>query len=97
MGSLAIFSGTVELVHRSKHDGARHIFHLINFTGEMTRPIQEIIPVHGARLALPSRLRVTRAYTLMAKRPIEPRQSHAGVTELALPELREYEVVVVET
>ena len=89
--------GTVELVHRSKHDGARHIFHLVNFTGEMTRPIQEIIPVHGARLVLPSRLKVKRAYTLMAKHPIEPHAGKAGTTELALPELREYEVVVVET
>ena len=41
--------GTVELVHRSKDDGARHIFHLINFTGEMTRPDSGNHP--GARRA----------------------------------------------
>ena len=89
--------GTVELVQRSKDDGARQIFHLINFTGQMTRPIQEVIPVQGARLVLPRGMTVKRAYTLMAKRPLVPRVGKTGAIELALPELREYEVVVVET
>jgi hypothetical protein len=87
----------VELVQRSKDDGARQIFHLINFTGQMTRPIQEVIPVQGARLVLPRGMTVKRAYTLMAKRPLVPRVGKTGAIELALPELREYEVLVVET
>jgi hypothetical protein len=70
--------GTVELVQRSKDDGARQIFHLINFTGQMTRPIQEVIPVQGARLVLPRGMTVKRAYTLMAKRPLVPRVGKTG-------------------
>lgn len=89
--------GTVELVHRSQHAGTRHIFHLVNFTGQMTRPIQEVIPVQGARLLLPQGMTVKRADALMAQRPLRPRVSKTGAMELALPELHEYEVVVVET
>ena len=89
--------GTVELVQRSKDDGARQIFHLVNFTGQMTRPIQEVIPVDGARLVLPRGMTVKRAYTLMSKRALLPRAGKSGAIELALPELHEYEVVVVET
>jgi hypothetical protein len=89
--------GTVELVHRSKDGGALQIFHLVNFTGEMTRPIQEVIPVQGAHLVLPRSMTVKRAYALMAKRPLLPRVTKTGTLELALPEIREYEVVVVET
>jgi hypothetical protein len=70
----------------------------VNFTGEMTRPIQEVIPVQGARLVLPRGMTVRRAYALMAKRPLLPRRvDKTGALELALPEFREYEVVVVET
>jgi hypothetical protein len=89
--------GTVELVHRSQNAGSRHIFHLVNFTGQMTRPIQEVIPVQGARLVLPQGMTVKRAYALMAKRPLQPRASTTGAVDLALPEFHEYEVVVVET
>jgi hypothetical protein len=88
---------TVELVHRSQGPGARHIFHLVNFTGQMTRPIQEVIPVQGARLVLPRGMTAKRAYALMAKGALLPRVGETGAMELALPELREYEVVVVET
>jgi hypothetical protein len=89
--------GTVEIVHRSKDGGARHIFHLVNFTGEMTRPIRQVIPVRGARLVLPPGMPVVRAYTLMAKQPLVPRVNKSGAVVLALPEIHEYEVVVVET
>jgi hypothetical protein len=40
---------------------------------------------------------VKRAYALMAKRSLLPRVGKTGAVELALPEFREYEVVVVET
>ena len=89
--------GTVEFVHRSQNNGARHIFHLVNFSGEMTRPIRNVFPVNGARLVLPRGMAVARAYTLMTKRALAPRLNKAGAVELALPEIHEYEVVVVET
>ena len=53
--------------------------------------------MQGARLVLPPGMTVKRAYALMAKRALPPRVGKTGATELALPELREYEVVVVET
>jgi hypothetical protein len=89
--------GTVELVHRSQNGGTRHIFHLVNFTGQMTRPIQEVILVQGARLVLPRGMTAKRGTALMAKRAMVPRVGKTGEMELALPEFHEYEIVVVET
>jgi hypothetical protein len=89
--------GTVELVHRAQTGAGRHIFHLVNFTGEMTRPIQRVMPVRGARLILPRGMRASQARALVAGRPLAPRMAKNGATELILPELHEYEVVVVET
>jgi len=89
--------GSVEFVHRSQENGARHLFHLVNFTGEMTRPIREVVPIRGARLTLPAGLSVKRAFTLMSKQTLTPHRNQAGLTELTLPEFHEYEVVVVET
>jgi len=88
---------TVEFVHRSQGGGARHIFHLVNFSGAMTRPIREVFPVSGARLVLPPGITMKLAYALMAKRALAPRAGKTGAIELALPEFGEYEAVVVET
>jgi hypothetical protein len=79
----------VELVHRAK--GGRHLFHLVNFTGEMTRPIRRVMPVEHARLRLPAGLRATRARTLVSRREL------SGGEVLELPRFDEYEVVVLET
>ncbi len=88
--------GTVEFVHRSQEKGSRHIFHLINFSGEMTRPIRRVFRVTGARLVLPPGTRVARAFTLVSKQSLEPRIGDRGRVELDLPEIAEYEAAVVE-
>ena len=77
---------SVELVVRSQ--GGRRLIHLVNFTGEMTRPIRHVLPLDGVRVKLDRPAQ--RAYTL-----VHP-QTFAAGREFTLPKIGEYEVLVVE-
>lgn len=81
--------GSLELVVRSQDNGRRLLIHLVNFTGEMTRPIRRVIPVENLRIRLPRRY--ARARTLVAGGEVAVRGA-----ELTVPKVNEYEVVVVE-
>jgi hypothetical protein len=81
--------GSLELVVRSQDNGRRLLIHLVNFTGEMTRPIRRVIPVENLHIRLPRRY--ARARTLVAGAEVAVRGA-----ELTVPKVNEYEVVVVE-
>jgi hypothetical protein len=81
--------GSVELVVRSQDDGLRWLIHLVNFTGEMTRPIRRVIPFENLRLRVPARFR--RARSLVTPRDLALRDG-----AFTLPPVAEYEVIVVE-
>jgi hypothetical protein len=81
--------GSLELVVRSQNDGRRLLIHLVNFTGEMTRPIRRVIPFDNLRLKVPAGFH--RARTLAS-----PRQLTLRDGAFTLPKVQEYEVVVVE-
>jgi hypothetical protein len=77
---------SVELVVRSQ--GSRLLVHLMNFTGEMTRPIRRILPLDNVRVKV--NRPVKRAFTLV-------KQSSLPVGQvLTIPRLEEYEVLVIE-
>jgi hypothetical protein len=80
---------SLELVVRSQDNGRRLLIHLVNFTGEMTRPIRRVIPVENLRIRLPRAYASAR--TLVAGREVAVRGD-----ELTVPKVSEYEVVVVE-
>jgi hypothetical protein len=81
--------GSLDLVVRSQNDGRRLLVHLVNFTGEMTRPIRRVIPFDNLRLKVPARFR--RARTLASGRDLTLRDG-----AFTLPRVEEYEVIVVE-
>jgi len=87
---------TVELVHRSQNTGKRHLFHFVNFNGEMTRPIRQITPVRNARVTLPKDVNAKKIYTLMRPQSLTPQRDAQGRTRFVIPLIEEYEVVVVE-
>jgi hypothetical protein len=80
--------GSVEVVWRSQQNGRRKLLHLVNFTGEMTRPMTRVLPLTNVRVQAPA---ATKAYTLVRPQAL-PIQDGAVV----VPRVDEYEVVVFE-
>ncbi len=86
--------GSIEVVLRSQEQGKRTLVHLINFTGEMTRPIRNVVPVRDLAITLPGAYRS--AHTLYDPQAVAVARAAGGGTRVVLPKLAEYEVVVLE-
>jgi hypothetical protein len=88
---------SLEVTVRRKSDGSATLVHLINYTGGMTRPIQQALPLHDVQLVLgaqaltPSPRRI-RALVAGQDLPIPTAPSQA----IPLPVLHEYEVILIE-
>jgi len=85
---------SVEVVLRSQP--GRKLLHLVNFTGEMTRPIQRVLALADVRIELqthgaPRRVRALRSGALLPFR-----RASAGWIRFSLPRLEEYELIVIE-
>ena len=88
--------GSVEVVVRSQDGGKRKLVHLVNFTGEMTRPIRKVLPVKNATLTLAAGTTATKARALWSGAEIPVTKDKQGRVVLTVPRFDEYEVVVVE-
>jgi hypothetical protein len=86
--------GSVEVVVRSQSEGRRTLVHLVNFTGEMTRPIRSVVPAHNVTVTLPGDFR--RAYTLVGGKTLDVQRASERESRVRVPEIKEYEVVVLE-
>ncbi len=93
---LAGAPGSVEAVLRSQENGSRLLLHLVNFTGEMTRPIRQVVPLDHVVVRFHDGAPIRKAYTLMGHQAITARKTAPGKIELPLPPLSEYEVLVIE-
>jgi hypothetical protein len=87
--------GSVEAVLRSQNGGKRLLLHVVNFNGEMTRPITRTSPLTEAEVVLTDGA-VRKAYTLMSPRNLDLKREPGGKIRVALPRIHEYEVVVFE-
>lgn len=85
---------TVEVELRRSADRDRLLIHFVNATGDMQRPIAEIIPIRDVRVRVqcssPSRIRALRAALDL---PFTYANGHA---EFTLAELGVYELVVIQ-
>jgi hypothetical protein len=88
--------GSVELAVRTQEDGKRTLVHLVNFTGAMTRPIRQVVPIHDVGVTLAPEIHASRAYTLWDHHPIKLSQDSSGKLHAIIPQLNEYEVLVLE-
>jgi hypothetical protein len=87
--------GSVEVVLRSQEKGSRWLLHLVNATGEMTRPIQNIVPVQGIAVTFPSDRPVNKVTAIRSGQSL-PVTKEGQVQTITLPTLNEYELLVVE-
>jgi len=81
---------SVEVNLRKK--GNSLFLYLINFTSEMRRPIQRIIPVNGLEIELPVRENIKNVKALWSARELEFTKKDE-VLSFILPEIQEYEVI----
>jgi hypothetical protein len=88
---------SVEVVHRSQPGQGRDIVHLLNYTGEMTRPMQRVLPLEGVRLTLPPGKNASRAVTLVRPSRIPLAKDASGRVTCLLPRVDEFETVVFES
>ncbi|MGH9470524.1 MAG: beta-galactosidase trimerization domain-containing protein, partial [Terriglobia bacterium] len=86
---------SMEISLRSQERGRRLLLHLINFTGEMVRPIRRVMPLEDIRVTLRLAGPVSRIFTLVNPRELRPIHGE-GQLQVVLPRIDEYEVIVLE-
>lgn len=91
--------GNVELVvRRQKGENGkkeRLLVHLVNYGGMPGRPFEKVYPQRHLKLQIRGEGRFTQARALRAKRNCKLRNRN-GVPQIELPELQEYEIIVLE-
>ena len=85
---------SVEVVLRGQPTTGRLLVHLVNFTGEMTRPMESVVALRDLELTLHFG-GLERARALRLRKELDVRQTKDG-TALSIPKLDEYEVVALE-
>jgi len=85
---------SVEVVLRSQPGMGRLLVHLVNFTGEMTRPMESVVAIRQLKLTLHFE-GLERARALRLGKDLDLQPTNDGTT-LSIPNLQEYEVVALE-
>lgn len=86
-------SGKIDSIDVSlRSNGKVNILHVINYTGAMTRPVEEIVVLKDIKLKIYDE-KIRRVYDTKREKYLEVAQGD-GFVEVVLPELREYEVFV---
>jgi hypothetical protein len=87
---------SVEVVWRTQPEKKRKILHLVNFTGAMSRPITQIVPLHDVRITLANEEQPRKARTLVSGKELQIWHNKSARVEVRIPSVAEYEAVVFE-
>jgi hypothetical protein len=87
---------TVEVTLRHQPDKRRILIHLVNFTGEMTRPIESTLLIRNLKIVLHGFDKPRYAKALRLNMELDWEEVDQNVA-LKLPVLQEYEVIVLES
>jgi len=85
---------SLEVTLRSQAEDGRRIIHLVNFTGEMTRPMRRVIPIKNLKITLKNTRGVQSVRSLRSRRELEFKSEKSAVT-FTIPRVNEYEAIVV--
>ncbi|MBC7320944.1 hypothetical protein H5T89_09890, partial [bacterium] len=85
---------TVEISIRKQEMKNRIILHIINFTGEMTRPINRVIPIHNINISLPWIKEASKVMLLSEGKELSYKFEN-GIS-FTIPRLDVYEAIVIE-
>jgi hypothetical protein len=86
---------TLEVVLREQENRARQLIHLVNFSGEMKRPFEHIIPCRDVRINLQTGREICSVRALQAEVDILF-QKEKDSLNFTVPLVDAYEVIVVE-
>lgn len=87
----------IESLHLSlRSQQQRLILHLINYTGSMTRPIEKVVPFHDIAIRLNEIPQAVTTIRSLRTSNLLPFQQDGDSIRFVLPQLDEYEVIVVE-
>lgn len=86
---------TVEVEVYYQEESSRYLLHLVNSTGDSQRPLKEIIPIHDIKVSLRVKP-VKRVYQVSGNNGTIPFVRKHGKIEFLIPELKLYELIVVE-
>lgn len=86
---------TLEVVLREQPAERRYLLHLVNFTGEMRRPFQTIVPCHDVGIALHTEREIRSVRCLVDKKNL-PFARDGGKIRFRVPRVDTYEVVTIE-
>lgn len=85
---------SVEISIREQKEKNRIIVHLINFTGEMTRPINRIVPIYNINLTFPWVTSAKKVISLLDQKEISFNLNRG--LNLVVPKLETYNAIVIE-
>ena len=91
--SLENYPGNMELVVRRQADD-RLLIHMINYTGPFPRPLEKLCPMRNFIVKIKTAHKSAR--TLFGGGKLKT-ESKNGLLSVSIPELREYEVVILES
>lgn len=80
---------------RSQPSTNSMLLHLVNYTGHMRRPITQVIPCKGVKAAVRTGADVRRVFTLVSEQELAFDMKD-GFVNFTVPDIDEYEVVIIE-
>lgn len=86
---------SVDIVLRKQPEESRRLLHVINMTGEMTRPIEKVIPLHDIHISMRISEPVKRVTDVFAGQDI-PFRLEESALELKVSLLEDYKLFAIE-